>query len=691
MKSGMNLNKKAILIVSGILFFIIAINTGVLTYVATEKYKKAILSKTTAVGEALQRDFGKVIGLGVPIESLDGVNEKMKEFVARDKAIGYATLLDKEGKVLFADEGANIGKTMKDPATARALSSDQVLQQTAGAFYDISFPLLNAEGKTAGIFRVGVKLAAIRAQLYTLLLSALGISLLCLVISIVLVYVSISKFITRPILEMEKTADRIASGDLTAVIDVKGDDEVALLGMAINRMALNLKDMLSKIGGITGSVSEVTANIASSSQSILSIADVQKKEVEKTAGAMEQVDESISQVVASTGSLSESAGDTSSAILEMTASIERIAENANVFSETAHDTASSIEEMLSSIKQIAGSIDNLSTSAEQIASSIDEVGATTRDIEHRAGDSVGLAEAVMINASDKGLQAANAALSGMENIKKSVVALSDVINMLGKRTDDIGKILTVIDDVADQTNLLALNAAILASKAGEHGKGFSIVADEIKNLAERASVSTNEIASLIKSVQDVTRSSIMMANEGIHTVEKGLLLVKDVNGALEEIVESSKASTEMAKAIQRATAEESQVLKQITDAVEVMTEQTETISRAIQEQSKGSQFIVEASERVKDLSSQVKLATGEQKDGSRQIGIVIENVSRQAAQIAAATGKQKEKSVAIVESMDKIHSTSDNLIRSGNEMNTVIKALKEESVHLLAELKKFKV
>ena len=691
MKSGMNLNKKAILIVSAILFFIIAINTGVLTYVATEKYKKAILSKTTAVGEALQRDFGKVISLGVPTESLEGVNEKMKEFVQRDKAIGYATLLDKEGKVLFANNEATIGKTMKDPATAKALSSDETLLQTVGEYYDISFPLLNAEGKTAGIFRVGVKLAAIRAQLYTLLLSALGISLLCLVISIALVYVSISKFITRPILEMEKTADRIASGDLTAVIDVKGDDEVALLGMAINRMAANLKDMVSKIGGITGSVSDVTANIASSSQSILSIADVQKREVEKTAGAIEQVDESISKVVASTGSLSESAGDTSSAILEMTASIERIAENANVFSETAHDTASSIEEMISTIKQIAGSIDNLSTSAEQIASSIDEVGATTRDIEHRAGDSVGLAEAVTINASNKGMQAASAALAGMENIKKSVVALSDVINMLGKRTDDIGKILTVIDDVADQTNLLALNAAILASKAGEHGKGFSIVADEIKNLAERASVSTNEIASLIKSVQDVTRSSIMMATEGIHTVEKGLLLVKDVNGALEEIIESSRASTEMAKAIQRATSEEAQVLKQITDAVEGMTEQTETISRAIQEQSKGSQFIVEASERVKDLASQVKLATGEQKDGSRQIGIVIENVSRQASQISTATGKQKEKSIAIVESMEKIHSTSDNLIRSGNEMNVVIKALRDEAQNLVSELKKFRV
>jgi methyl-accepting chemotaxis protein len=449
--------------------------------------------------------------------------------------------------------------------------------------------------------------------------------------------------------------------------------------------------MLSKIGGITGSVSEATANIASSSQSILSVADVQKKAVEETAGAIEEMDGSISKIFSSTGSLSESAGDTSSAILQMSASIERIAENANVFSETAHDTASSIEEMISSIKQIAASIENLSTSSEEIASSIDEVSATTRDIERRAGDSVGLAEAVTVNASDKGMQAANAALDGMENIKKSVVALSDVINLLGKRTDDIGKILTVIDDVADQTNLLALNAAILASKAGEHGKGFSIVADEIKNLAERASVSTNEIASLIKSVQDVTKSSIMMATDGIHTVEKGLHLVRDVNGALEEIVASSRASTEMAKAIQRATAEESQVIKQITDAVEAMAEQTETIARAIQEQSKGSKFIVEASERVKDLSNQVKMATSEQKDGSRQIGIVIENVSRQAAQIAAATGKQKEKSIAIVESMEKVHSTSDKLVRSGNEMNTVIGSLKEEALHLLKELQKFKV
>jgi len=691
MKRGLNLQKKAILMIAGILFFIIAINTGVLTFVATEKYKNAIFSKTEAVGEGLQRDLGKVLGLGVPIESLEGVNERMKEFISRDKAIGYAMVTDREGKVLFHSDGASVGKVLKDKATLAALASNRMLNQQADAFYDLSFPLLNAEGKMAGSFRVGIRKDAINSQLFALLFWAVGVSSLCFILSLALVYVAISKFITRPIMVMEKTADRIASGDLTAAIEVRGKDEVASLGEAINGMAFNLKDMLSKIGGITGSVSNATKNIASSSQAILSIADVQKKEVEETTLAMEEMDGSVSKVVMSANSLSESAEHTSSAIMQMSVSIEKIAENANVFSETAHDTASSIEEMVSSIKQIATSIENLSASSEEIASSVDEVNATTRDIEHRAGDSVTLAEKVMANASERGMTAANAAIEGMENIKKSVVALSDVINMLGKRTIDIGKILNVIDDVADQTNLLALNAAILASRAGEHGRGFSIVADEIKSLAERASVSTNEIASLITSVQDVTKSSIRMASDGIQTVEKGFLLVKDMNEALREIVESSKASTEMARAIQRATAEESQVIKQITDAIGGMTEQTENISRAIQEQSKGSKFIIEATERVKELSRQVKTATGEQKDGSRQIAGVIDNVSQQASQIAGATGKQKEKSIAIVKSMEKIHLTSDKLISSGDEMNAVVNSLKEEALNLLKELQKFKV
>jgi methyl-accepting chemotaxis protein len=687
----MNLRKKAVFIVAGILFFIICINTAVLTFIASEKYKNAILARTSALGEGLQKDLTKVLSLGVAIESLEGINEKLKDVTSRDRAIGYAMITDGAGKVLFHSDPSLVGQELKDKVSRNAATMDKTLVQSAGPFYDISFPLLNAEGKVTGALRIGVRKTTINSQLYQLLLWALGVSLLCFLLSLLLVYFSISKFITNPITIMEKAADKIASGDLSCEVSVEGRDELASLGNAVNRMVANLKDMLSKIAGITNSVSDVTANISASSQTVMSVADVQKKAIEETSLAIKGMDDSISMVASSTGILSRSAGDTSSSIFEMSASIERVAENANIFSETAHETASSIEEMVSNIKQIAESIENLSMSAEAIASSIDEVNATTRDIDRSANESVILAEAVVSNATIKGMSAANAAMEGMTNIIKSVTDLSDVINGLGKRTDDIGKILNVIDDVADQTNLLALNAAILASKAGEHGKGFSIVADEIKSLAERTSVSTNEIASLIKSVQDVTRSSMRMASSGIQTVEKGMGLVTDVNSALGEIVESSKASMEMAKAIQRATSEESLVIKQITNVVETMTTQTDTISRAIQEQSRGSKLIIEASERVKELSSQVKNSTSEQKDGSRQIADVIENITQQATQIADATGRQKDNSVEIVRSMEKIRNTTGKLVESSTEMSVVINSLKDEALNLVLELQKFKV
>lgn len=691
MKSKMNLQKKTTLLVSGILFFIIVINTFVLTSISYNKYKSAILSKSVSVGEGMQRDLGKVLLLGVPLESLEGMNEKLTDLTARNKAIGYSMIMDKKGRILFHTDQNKVGREMRDPATLQATSSETTVVQSIDAFYDLSFPLLDAEDKIIGVLRLGVESKAINAPLYELLLWALGASVLCFFLSLVLVYFFISKFITKPIILMEQVADKIASGDLTHVLEVRSEDEIGSLEKAINRMAFNLKDMLAKITKMTNSITNATATVIASSKDMSVSSDTQKKAIEKTVAETEDLNNSISKVASSTGDLSGSSSQISSSIFEMSASIEKIAENSGIFSETAHDTASSIEEMLTSIKQITASLDNLSTSSEEISSSINEVNATTKDIEQRATESVGLAEAVMNIASDKGIRSANSAMQGMEKIKASVKAIADVINLLGKRTADIGKITGVIIDVAEQTNLLAINAAILASKAGEHGRGFAVVADEIKSLAERTSYSTSEITELIRTIQETTKSSVAMASDGIKDVDKGILLVQDVTATLGEIAGSSKTSTEMVKAIQRATAEEAVAIKQITTAIGSMTDQIEKISAALQEQGKGSTFIIEAAERVKDLSAHLKTATVEQKGVSRQIAEATDNVSKQASQIAGAMGNQKSNSDEIVNSMKKIQSATGTLISSSQSMNSVISSLKDEALNLLMELKKFKV
>lgn len=691
MNRKITLQQKAVIIVGAVLFAVLAVNTAILTGITARKYRAAILSRTEAIGSGLQRELGRAVGLGIPVESIDGVNEKLGEIVKGDRAIESAMVVAANRKVVFHSMPAQAGRELTDEASMNALKATKVLVQDLGITYDLAFPLLSAEGKSLGSLRIGVRSQAINAEVFELLGWALGVAVLSFLGSLVLVAVSISRSITRPVLRMVDAAAQISAGDLTHAVEVRSRDEISVLGEAINRTANSLKDIVGKIRSIAESVSNVSTSMVASSADVLRAADVQKKAIEETAAAIAEMNTSTSNVASGAESLFRLAESTSSAITEVGASIGQVAENANVFHDSAQETAVSVEEMITTITEIAKSLENLSGSSETVASSISEVNAATREIEQRATESVGLAEKVMRDASEKGLSASTEALSGMENIRKSVHDLSEVINLLGKKSEQIGMILTVIDDITDQTNLLALNAAILAAQAGEHGKGFSVVADEIKSLAERTAASTQEIADLIRSVQNETVSSVSMASESIRTVDSGLRGVEHVNTALKDIVESSTRSTNMSKAIQRATGEQSQVIKQITDEVKAITEQVARISHAIQEQSKGSRFILEATEKVKDISTLVRTATNEQKEGSRQITRAIEDSTRQADLIAKATGSQKQRSAEIVQSMEKIRNATTKLIHAADEMGKGIRALQEETGTLAAELRKFKV
>ncbi len=688
---NMDLQKKAILIVALILFIALGINTAVLTYVASGKYKTAILSKNSAVGESLKSEMSKVLSFGLSLDSLDGINEKLGEILSMDGSIGYAMVIDTSGTVIFDSNEENTGTTLKDPASIKAASTPKKVVQTDDAFYDLSFPLFDADDTMIGAIRIGIQIEAIRTQLYTLLFWAIGISSLCFLIAIGLVYFFITRFIVKPIIDIEQAAEKLAEGHLTHEMNVKGNDEIARLGHAINKMAFNLRDIISKIRTITDSVTYVTSNIVSSSQSLLKVADDQQSSIEETAESIDDLNKSIVSVASSSGILASSAEDTSSAIIEMKKSTESVVESANIVDESSQETSSSIEEMVTNIKQIADSLENLYASSDQIATSIDEVNTTVKVIEERATESVQLAENVSINASDKGLKAITAAMKGMEDIKESVSALSEIINTLGKRSEDIGKILQVINEVTDQTSLLSLNAAILAAQAGEHGKSFAVVADSIKGLAEKTSSSTKEISTLIKAVQNETGSSIKMAAEGIKTVDDGLTLVQGVNDALNGIIEGSQASTDMSRAIQRATSEQTGVIKQISESIKHMSDQVEHISLATQEQNKGSKFIIETTEKLKAIAHQVKLATSEQREGGLHITEAIANITGQVEKIAGDTQSQKQGSGEIVQSIDKIKSSTGKLVDTSNSMSTTINSLKEEAENLLFELRKFKI
>jgi methyl-accepting chemotaxis protein len=202
-----------------------------------------------------------------------------------------------------------------------------------------------------------------------------------------------------------------------------------------------------------------------------------------------------------------------------------------------------------------------------------------------------------------------------------------VIQDLGNQSKAIGKILTVIDDVADQTSLLALNAAIIAAQAGEHGKGFAVVADEIRELAERTAVSTREIAAIIGNLQTGTAEAVKAMAAGSDRVHQEVARSQVAGEALEKIRSSTLKSTEQVRGIVRATQEQSRGSRQITNSINQVASMLGQIATAIKQQTEGSRQLARAAESMKEIASQVKMSTGEQAKGSRQINTSMEQIA----------------------------------------------------------------
>jgi len=260
-------------------------------------------------------------------------------------------------------------------------------------------------------------------------------------------------------------------------------------------------------------------------------------------------------------------------------------------------------------------------------------------VQSNANETARLSEEVAVDA-ETGADAIQRTTAEINRIKETSSEAVAVISTLGVRIEAIGDILNVIDDVAEQTNLLALNAAIIAAQAGEHGKGFAVVADEIKDLAERAGASTKEIADLIKTIQAETKNAIGAVERGAQTVDRGVDVSAEAERALKKILESSRKSTTMMRAIARATVEQSKGSKQVTDAIGRIAETVQQIAAATGQQARGSELIMKGGEKMRLITQHAERAAQEQARGGKQIHQSIENIAAMVRELQHVQGEQ---------------------------------------------------
>jgi methyl-accepting chemotaxis protein len=354
-------------------------------------------------------------------------------------------------------------------------------------------------------------------------------------------------------------ATAIADNDLTTSVTPKSAKDE--LGNAFAKMIAGLRDAVSLIAESANSVTSASAQLATAS--------------EQSGEATSQIATTIQQVALGTAQQTEGVTKTSASVEQMGRAIDGVAKGA--------------QEQAKAISQASQITSRINTAIEQVAQNAQAV---TRDSAQAA------------TYSRDGAKTVKETITGMEAIRAKVGLSSTKVEEMGTRSEEIGAIVETIEDIASQTNLLALNAAIEAARAGEQGKGFAVVADEVRKLAERSSLATKEIAALIKGIQKTVSEAVTAMQASAAEVEAGVTRAHSAGEVLDNILGAAESVYKQAEEAGSAAAKVSAAAAELVEAVDSVSAVIEENTAATEEMAANSSELTQAIENIASVSEE---------------------------------------------------------------------------------------
>ncbi len=471
-------------------------------------------------------------------ETVEQTLNSLRQEAGRENAtISNIWVFDDKGRLLKSlNEGMGVATSGSQFSTLTLDDLDDALRLYA--------PLKDTDGAVLGSVTIDISKSLLQSESQKQAVFFLLMALASLGISATLALYQ-ARSIGRPLSRIAEVADAIAQGDISHDVEIKSRDEVGRLADSFRKLIAYMRDLSTAAGQIAAN--DLTVKVKP------------RSERDVLGQSFSTMKYNLSSMVRQLGT---NASELVSAASEISSSSEQMSRGATEQTEQVAQVSRAVEEMTATV-----------VDSSQSALQASEASRSAAEMAGQGGAIVG------------------ETVEGMQTIAEVVKESASSIGQLAESAEQIGEIIGVIDDIADQTNLLALNAAIEAARAGEQGRGFAVVADEVRKLAERTGKATGEITKMIKTVQSGTSDAVHVMESGIEEVGKGRELADQAGTSLGEIVTMSNNVMGMIEGIATAAEEQSSASEQIAHNVE-------NISSVARETANGAQQSASAAEQL---------------------------------------------------------------------------------------------
>lgn len=524
------------------------------------------------------------VGAGISESNFDIVQTAFS-WAKKDKDIIYIDIVDETNSSLVTYNPNNLTIDSKE------IGSDAKINAAAN-YLAINVPIIYKD-KNHGNIILAYSLEQMNEKLSEHAYEFILTSMVIFVFGLAGVFI-ISNMLTGKLKFLKDSAVKVGNGDLNVNIDIKSRDEIGSLAKALSTMITNIK-----------LASDSLNDEKLKAETAMKEAEMQKNMM---ADQKDYLSKKISFILEEMNKFSE--GD-----LTIKLEVDKEDEIGNLYagfnsvvanireiiittSEAVQATASASNQISSSAEEMAAGSQEQSAQTTEVASAVEQMTNTILQTTKNAGSAAEFSKKAGQSAINGG-EVVKQTVEGMNRIAKVVGDASTIVKELGKSSNQIGEIIQVIDDIADQTNLLALNAAIEAARAGEQGRGFAVVADEVRKLAERTTKATKEIAAMIKQIQKDTGNAVVSIESGTKEVEVGKEFANKAIGALDEIISSTNQTIDVISQVAAASEEQSSAAEQISKSIE-------GISSITQESAAGTQQIARAAEDLNRLTENLQ-------------------------------------------------------------------------------------